>query len=246
MRAMSPSDHDNANFATTQWSLVLEVGKQPGDHAAAALAILCQRYWLPLYAYVRKRVGDIHTAQDLTQDFFARLLEKEVLATASPERGRFRAFLLVAMKNFLANARDHQRALKRGGGVAPLSIDWQQGESQLNLEPVDDFTPERIFERQWALTLLDLVLENLRAEYVAADKEAAFELLKSTLTGERQEGSYAELARQLQTTADNARQMAHRLKKRYRELLRQEVAQTVATADDVDDELRRLFAALGS
>lgn len=243
---MSPSDRDNANFATTQWSLVLEVGKQPGDHAQAALATLCQRYWLPLYAYVRKRTGDIHTAQDLTQDFFARLLEKEVLATASPERGRFRAFLLVAMKNFLANARDHDRALKRGGGVAPLSIDWHQGESQLNLEPVHDFTPERIFERQWALTLLDLVMEHLRNEYVVADKEAAFELLKGTLTGERQEGSYAELAGQLQTTAENARQMAHRLKKRYRELLRQEVAQTVATTDDVDDELRRLFAALGS
>src|SRR5262245_60476656 len=160
-------------FATTHWSLVLRAGKGGSPEADEALAILCRRYWLPLYAYVRRRVA-AGEAEDLTQAFFARLLEKNTLAHASPERGHFRRFLLTALKNFLANERDRANAQKRGGR-APQAIDFKEAESRLCFEPAHDLTPERIYERQWALTLLDLVMERLRAEFTAAGKIRQFD-----------------------------------------------------------------------
>ncbi len=207
---------------------------------------MCQRYWLPLYAFARRRVADRHEAQDLTQEFFARLLEKKLLASASPERGRFRGFLLTALKNFLANEWNRTQARKRGGRREHLSLDWEAGESRLHLEPAHDLTPERLFERQWTLTLLEHVVTRLQAEFESAGKQRQFEVLKGTLTGERSETAYAGLAAELAMTEDAVRQAAHRLKKRYRELLRDEVSQTVLEPGDLDDEIRELFETLRS
>ena len=230
-------------FCSTQWSLVLRAGGAPDGGARPALESLCGRYWYPLYAYVRGRVGDAH-AQDLTQAFFARLLETRLLARASPERGRFRAFLLASLKNFLANEHDRATARKRGGGRAALPLDWDTGESRLSLEPRTDLTPDRVYDRQWAILLLDLVLDRLRAEYAAAGKGPLFDRLKDALAGTGRGVAYDALARDLDLSADAARQAASRLRKRYRELLRAEVAATVDDPADVDDEIRGLFAAL--
>ena len=249
---MTSSDPPNPNaplaseFATTRWSLVLQAGNRADQQADAALQSLCQRYWFPLYAYVRRRTADVHEAQDLTQDFFARLLEKNVLASASPERGRFRSFLLASLKNFLLNEWDRAHAQKRGGGRVCLSLDWDEGESRIGLEPSHELTPERLFERQWTLTLLEHVVSQLQAEFVAAGKERHFELLKGTLVGDRTEQSYSDIAIELGMTEESARQAAHRLRKRYRELLRDEVSQTVAEPGEVDEEIRRLFETLRS
>lgn len=231
-------------FQTTRWSVVLRAASRSDRLADAALAALCERYWYPLYAYVRRRVADVDEAQDLTQEFFARLLEKHYLAVADPQRGRFRCFLLTALKHFLANEWHRAKARKRGGGVRCLSLDFDCGESRLTLQPAHDLTPERLFERQWVLTLLDLVLGRLHAEYQVADKAKLFEQLKGTLTGDRDRLPYAALGAELGLTEDTARQAASRLRKRYRELLREEVAQTLADTDDVDDEIRSLFEIL--
>src|SRR5436309_9879410 len=153
------SPYEQADFATTQWSVVLRAA-QPDDSAArSALEMLCRRYWFPLYAFARRWAPDVHEAQDLTQEFFLRLLERNSLATASPSRGRFRSFLLASLKNFLANEWDRATAQKRGGRRETLSLDWDSGESRLSFEPTHNVTPEREFERQWALTLLDVVIQ---------------------------------------------------------------------------------------
>jgi RNA polymerase sigma-70 factor (ECF subfamily) len=243
MRGDQTANADAAGgFQTTHWSLVIRAGNRADREADDALAALCGRYWYPLYAYVRRRTADVNEAQDLTQEFFARLLEKNTLAAASPERGRFRSFLLTAVKNFLANQRDRDHAAKRGGGVRKFSLDLAGGESRLNLEPAHDLTPERLFERQWVLTLLDLVMQRLRHECEAAGKGAQFERFKQVLTGGQEKLPYAEAAAELGMSEVAARQAASRLRKRYRELLREEVAQTVAEPEDVDDEIRSLFA----
>jgi RNA polymerase sigma factor (sigma-70 family) len=234
------------DFGTTRWSLVLGAGRPCSQEAGAALAELCQRYWYPLYAYVRRRVGDVSEAQDLTQEFFARLLEKNTLAAASRERGRFRAFLLGAMKNFLANEWDKAKALKRGGGRPPISLALDTAESKLTLEPAHELTPEKLYERQWALTLLELVVERIEAEYSAAGKARQFALLKPALTGNRAAIDYAAAAAALEMSEDAVRQAAHRLRRRYREILREELLQTVADPAEVDDEIRSLFTTLGS
>lgn len=237
----------SGNFATTQWSVVLRAGGKNDPSSAAALADLCRAYWYPLYAYARRRTGNVHTAQDLTQDFFASIVERNTVALAVPERGKFRAFLLTSLRNFLANAHERNGAQKRGGRHAPLSFDFDAGESRWSLEPTCDETPERVFERDWALALLDAVLQRLRAEFVAAGKERQWELLQPTLTGGRSEGfSYADLADRLSVSEDAARQAALRLRRRYRELLREEVSRTLADDADVEEEIRGLFAALGS
>ncbi len=240
----SPSEQPG--FATTQWSLVLRAAQPDDSTARAALETLCQRYWFPLYAFARRRVSGIPQAQDLTQDFFLRLLEKNSLAAASPERGRFRSFLLTSLKNFLSNEWDRATAQKRGGGRERLSLDWETGESRLSFEPTHTDTPEREFERQWALTLLDVVVHRLQDEFTTADKSRQFELLKETLTGSRAVLDYAAIAAELQMSEDAARQAAHRLRKRYRELLREEVAATVESDNEVEDEIGRLLEALGT
>ena len=235
-----------SDFATTQWSLVLRAAQTEDSAARSALELLCRRYWFPLYAFARRRVVTVHEAQDLTQEFFLRLLEKNSLAAASPERGRFRSFLLTSLKNFLANEWDRAIAQKRGGSRQRLSLDWEVGESKLSLEPAHTDTPEREFERQWALTLLDNVVRRLQDEFTASGKSRQFELLKETLTGGRAVVDYSVVAAELQTSEESARQAAHRLRKRYRELLREEVAATVESADEVEDEIGRLLAALGT
>ena len=186
MNASSPqSENENQSrrFATTHWSLVVAAGDMQRDDARAALAQLCETYWYPLYAYVRRRGFSAEDAQDLTQAFFARLLEKQKLHVADPERGKFRSFLLASMDHFLANERDRARTQKRGGGRAMLSLDLATGESRVSLEPATDLTPERLYERQWALALLEIVVQRLEAEYAAAGKAAHFALLKDALAG---------------------------------------------------------------
>ena len=237
---------EQPGFATTQWSLVLRAAQPEDSTARAALETLCRRYWFPLYAFARRRVSDISEAQDLTQEFFLQLLEKNSLAAASPERGRFRSFLLTSLKNFLANEWDRATAQKRGGGRERMSLDWETGESRLSLEPTHTDTPEREFERQWALTLLDVVVRRLQDEFATADKSRQFELLKETLTGSRAVLDYAVIAAELQMSEEAARQAAHRLRKRYRELLREEVAATVESDNEIEDEINRLFDALGT
>lgn len=233
----------SATFHSTQWSMVLRAGHAEDPDAPRALESLCERYWQPLYAYVRRRVSDRHHAQDLTQAFFAQILEKNLVERASPERGRFRSFLLTSLANFLASDRERAGAQKRGSGRRVLSLDFDSGESRLSLEPAHSLTPEKLFERHWALAVLDNVVSRLSAEFTAAGKERQFLVLKDALTGERPD--YPSLAESLGQSEDAVRQAVHRLRKRYRELLREEVAQTVEDAADVDDELRRLFDSLG-
>ncbi len=226
-------------FATTHWSLVLTAAKDAPD-ASEALATLCQNYWRPLYAYVRRRVADAHEAQDLTQAFFERLLERNYLAEADPQRGRFRAFLLTAFKHFLSKEWAKARTIKRGGDRLVFSLDFASEDSRMGIEPVDHLTPEQIYEQQWAMTLLERVVLRLEQEWNHARKDREFQTLKPFLIGSQQRG-YSEAAKELGTTEPAARMAASRLRKRYRELLREEIAQTVATKEDVEDELRRLF-----
>jgi RNA polymerase sigma-70 factor (ECF subfamily) len=237
---------DERHFQTTHWSLVLAAGHRSSSRSNDALAALCRTYWYPLYAYVRRRVRDVDEAQDLTQEFFSQLLEKNLFAVAHPERGKFRAFLLTSFKNFLANEWDKAKALKRGGGKAPIPLDFQSGESRFSLEPIDDLTPDRLYDKQWVLTLLKHVLGQLREESIRAGKEQPFEHLKVFITGEAAPGGYAEAAVKLGMTEGAAKVAAHRLRQRYRALLRDEIAQTVAEPSEVDDEIRSLFATLGS
>jgi RNA polymerase sigma-70 factor (ECF subfamily) len=234
----------NAQFPTTRWSRVIRAGDPDAPLASESLAELCGAYWYPLYAYIRRRGHDPERARDLTQDFFARLLEKGLLAEVDPARGRFRSFLRTVCAHFLANRRDWDHARKRGGGRAALPIDAADAEGRYALELADGLTPERIFDRSWALTLLGRVLERLGREYDEAGKAAAFEALRGALSGDDGAPSYATVAARLGTTEGAARVAAHRLRRRYGELLRQEIAATLAEPDEVDDEIRALFAAL--
>src|SRR5580692_1766015 len=173
----------HASFQTTHWSLVLAAGQLALPESEKALAELCQAYWGAVYVYVRRQIADVHEAQDLTQAFFTQLLEKNILGVAQPSRGRFRSFLLTSVRNFLLNERDKQKTQKRGGGHKLLALDFRQEESKLSLEPADTVTPERLFERQWVLALLDQVMARLRAEHVKANKEAIIDRLKGSLSG---------------------------------------------------------------
>jgi RNA polymerase sigma factor (sigma-70 family) len=236
--------HDR--FLTTQWSVVLAAGRSSSDESAAALATLCELYWYPLYAFVRRRGHDPDAAQDLTQAFFARVIEKAYLRDATPARGRFRSFLLGSLKHFLANEWDHARALKRGGGatMVPLDVELGEGETRYRLEPSDDETPERLFERQWALALLERVLARLRDECEQAGKGAQLDALKPVLTGEPTGETYAQLGERLGMSEGAVKVTVHRLRKRIRALLEEEIARTVADQRDVDDEIHHLFEVL--
>ena len=240
-------------FVTTHWSVVLAAGRGTDtSRARDALARLCQTYWHPLYAYVRRLGYSPHDAQDLTQEFFARLLAKNYLAGADESRGRFRSFLLASFKHFLANEWDKARAQKRGGGQIPIPIDAAAAETACQLggfyintvEPADPATADKAFERRWALTLLDQVLRRLRCEYESSGRTELFEQLKPTLTEASRSVKYAEMASRLGTTEGAVKVAVHRLRQQYRELLRAEIAETVSGPDEVDDELRNLFQAL--
>lgn len=224
--------------------MVLAAGRKGGDESHKALAELCEMYWYPLYGFVRRRGLGPDEAQDAVQEFFTRLLERETLGRADRGRGRFRSFLLASLENFLANRRRHERAKKRGGGRAALSFDFAAAESRLGLEPAHDATPDRLYERRWAMTLLERVLARLRDEYAAAGNAALFEQLAAHLAGEADARGYAEVAAALGMSEGAVKVAAHRLRRKYRERLRAEVAQTVADPADVDDELRALLHAV--
>lgn len=232
----------SARFATTRWSIVNSAGQKSSPEASEALESLCRAYWFPLYAYVRKRVANVEEANDLTQAFFEQLLEKNYVAQANPDRGLFRSFLITAFKHFLSREWEKNRALKRGGGRAVLSLDFQDGDSRITSEPASEqFTPEQIYERQWAMTLLNRVVGRLRTEYDQAGKQEQFGYLKDFIIGQYSEHTYAEVAEILGSTEAAMKMSAHRMRHRYREILREEIADVVANPEDVDDEIRNLF-----
>ena len=234
------------DFHTTHWSMVLAAAEQGTPAAEQALACLCQSYWQPLYAYLRRTGHSIHDAQDLTQAFVARLMSKSYLRSADPERGRFRSFLLIALKHFVANERKAARAQKRGGDRVTISYDFSSAEAAYRAHPVDTWTPERVFEHRWALQLLDQVLAALEAEHVAAGKGELFARLKCFLTADSRTLAYRTAADELKLNEAQVKMAVHRLRRRYRELLRAEITRTVSSPHEVEDELAQLFAVLSA
>jgi RNA polymerase sigma-70 factor (ECF subfamily) len=234
---------DSAGFAATRWTVVLAAKGRNSPEAADAMAELCRVYWYPLYAFIRRRGYETHEAEDLTQEFFARLLEKHGLAGVDRQKGKFRAFLLAAVKHFLANQRDRARAKKRGGGRAVIAWESLNAEARYRLEPAHELTPERLFERRWALALLDQVLARLQDEFDKGGKTPLFAALKGTLTG-HVESTYAVMAERLGMSEVAVKVAVHRLRKRYRELLREEIAHTVADPAEIDEEIRHLLDCL--
>jgi DNA-directed RNA polymerase specialized sigma24 family protein len=233
-------------FPSTHWSVVLAANRSDAaESAAAALAILCETYWYPVYAYIRRRGYGSEAARDLTQGFLTRLLEKGFLPGARPERGRFRSYLLGALKHFLANERDRNLSRRRGGGAPMLRLDFDSGENRYRMEPEDKRTPETVYERRWALAVLETVLDRLESEQDRAGKSGSFERLKPFLTGEGERGGYQRVADELSMTEGALKVAVHRLRRRYRDLLRAVVAQTVETPTQIDAELHHLLAALG-
>jgi len=228
---------DNA-FAATRWTVVLTAGQRSSPQAGRALEELCRTYWYPLYAYVRRRGYESHEAEDLTQEFFARLLAKNYLANAAREKGKFRSFLLASLKHFLANEWDRAHAQKRGGGQTLVSLD---AETRYQHESVDEASADKLLDRAWAVALLDQVLARLEAE----SDPKQFTALKPFLTVDKETIPYAEVAGALGTTEGAVKVVVHRLRKRYRVLLREEIAHTVASPAEIDEEIRHLFAAFG-
>ena len=205
---------------------------------------LAQAYWYPLYAYIRRRVPDVNEAQDLTQAFFAELLEKNYVGQATAERGRFRSFLLTAFKHFLGKEWEKAKAQKRGGGRLPISLNFPSADSSLSVEPPAGLTAEQVYDRHWAIALLTRITERLQSEFEDAGKAAQFEEFKGFLIGDSDGTTYAQAAAKLGMTEAAAKKAGSRMRQRYRELLREEIAQTVSCAEEVDDEIRSLFAAL--
>ena len=233
-----------ACFTTTHWSVVMAAGERDSSHAAAALETLCRTYWYPLYAYIRRRGHTPEDAQDLTQDFFMQLLRKNYPARADRAKGKFRTFLLHTLNQFLADQRDWGMALKRGGGQAIISLDQEVPEDRYRFEVADELTPEKLFERRWAQALLDRALGRLREEFVAEGEEAAYEVLRTFEPGEQSPLSYADAAVHLGMSESAVKSMIHRLRQRHRELLREEIAHTVPTVAEIDEELRYLVSVL--
>jgi RNA polymerase sigma-70 factor (ECF subfamily) len=231
-------------FATTHWSVVLAAGQSASPNAQQALEKLCRNYWYPLYAFVRRQGNSPEDAQDLTQEFFARLLDREFVALADPARGRFRSFLLGCLKHFLSEQHRRAARLKRGGGHTVLSWDTQSAEERYGSEPADRLTPEKIYERRWALALLETALARMSEEIARGVQARLLPELRSFLWGERNSASYAEIAAQVGLTEASLKVTVHRLRRRYRELLREEVADTVGSGEEIDEELRHLMAAI--
>lgn len=224
---------------------MVAAGSSAAPQAARALEELCHTYWYPLYAYIRRQGHSKEDAEDLTQGFFALFLERNYLEGLSSEKGRFRAFLLASLKHFLANERDRVGRQKRGGGIAPLSLDWQDADSRYQVAPTHELSPDKLYDRTWAVMLLERVINRLREESVAEDKASQFEQLKPFLMVGKSAIPYAQAANELGLTEGAVRVVVHRLRKRYRELLRQEIGQTLADPAQVDEEMRALFTAFG-
>lgn len=234
----------SGRFTTTRWSLVLAAGQAHTERSAAALASLVELYWYPVYAFIRRRGHNSEDCADLTQAFFTRVLEKNAFQGVDPARGRFRAFVCASLRNFLANERDRAQALKRGGPQPVLSLDLDAAEGRYQLEPRDGMTPEKLFDRRWALLLLERVLGRLEAEQAAAGKGVQFGSLKPFLTGDPDATSYAEVARTLVTSEGAIKVAVHRLRRRFRDLLVEDIADTVDDASEIDGEIAYLFKAI--
>lgn len=240
-----PSDGaPGATFATTHWSLVLQAGGRDAEQATTALGHLYQAYAQPLYSYLRRQGETPESARDLVQDVFLALLEKNQLAGVSPTKGRFRSYLLAAAHHRLVNEWNRQRRQKRGGGQIPLPLDDLLAEANYQCEPADPRSPEQAFEKRWALALLEAVLSRLRREWESVGKGPTFEVLRLYLSGDHQAPEYATVGTRLGLSEGAARVAVHRLRQRYRDVLRDEIAQTVAEPDDIDDELRHLLRVL--
>ncbi len=231
-------------FATTHWTVVLAAGRGSSAQAHAALEELCATYWYPLYAYVRRQGHSREDAEDLTQGFFARLLEKNYLESVSSEKGRFRSFLLVALKRYMANEWDRANRQKRGGGELPLSLDWQDAESRYLITPATHLSPDKLYDRAWAVVVLERVITRLATESQAEGKGVQYEQLKPFLMMGKGDIPYPQAAATLKTSEGAVRVAVHRLRKRYRELLRDEIGQTLAQPAQADEEMQALFSAL--
>lgn len=241
---IKPQRHARDRFVTTRWSLVFAAGSRARPRSDFALASLCETYWYPVYAYLRRAGHTIDDAEDLTQAFFTRLLEKNWLEAATPDRGRFRSFLLAALKHFVANEHDRARALKRGRGS--LTVPLETAEDRYRLEPADKSTPETIYNRRWAMEVFDRVLARLQVELKKAGKSDVFDELKSYLTKDEETPRYFEMAARLGMSEGAVKVAVHRLRRRFRDVLREEVAESVITAQEIDDEVRYLKVALGA
>jgi RNA polymerase sigma-70 factor (ECF subfamily) len=233
-------------FDTTRWSVIAAARSPDPDAARAALSTLCEAYWYAVYAFIRRWGADPEAARDLTQGFFTSLLERRDIEQVRPERGRFRTFLLASAKHFLLNEAARSRAAKRGGGVPPLPLAFDEAEGRYQVEPADITTPETLYERRWALTLIERVLAALRTDWEAGGRVAEFDVLKASLLGEGPPGGYAAAAKQLGTTEGAVKVAVHRLRKAFRTELRAAIGETVSDPADVDEELKYLERALGS
>lgn len=242
--AAAHSSGTGAGFAPTRWTWVMRARSSDTPVVREALEALCRAYWKPVYAFVRRRGHASHEAQDLTQEFFARLLAGDGLRRADPEKGRFRTFLLSAVKHFLANEWDKERSLKRGGDREFVPVRIGEDTDAVGVEPAGGQDPERAYDRQWALSVLDRVLARLEREHVDEGKGRVFAALQSTLTVGRADVPYAVVAATLGTSEGAVKVMVHRLRQRYRKVLREEVAATLEDSSRAEDELRQLFAAL--
>jgi DNA-directed RNA polymerase specialized sigma24 family protein len=242
----SDSPTRDGTFRTTHWSVVLAAREQDDSSAQAAMAKLCSAYWYPLYAFVRRQGLGPHDAEDLTQEFFCRVLEKNSLRNVQPAGGRFRSFLLVCLKHFLANERERAQAQRRGGGQSLIPLDGGEAETRYSLEPADKVTPEVLFEKHWAFAVLDHAMQALEQEFASKEKSGAFEELKGFLPGGQAGPSRAELAAKRGISASAVDVAIHRLRQRFGALLREQVAQTVASPDEVEEEIRYLISVLGS
>ncbi len=232
-------------FATTHWSVVLCAGESQTPQSAVALDKLCSSYWYPLYAFVRNSGHGPEESRDLTQEFFARLLEKKWLKAADPQRGRFRTFLLSALKHFLANEWDRAQSLKRGGGREHIALDGLEAEERFALEPQDTATPEALYDRRWAMTLLARAQDRLRDEMTASGQGERFDALEPTLAGERVDEGYSALAARFGLAETGVKAMVLRLRRRFRVLLREEISETLDIGQDPEAEMRELLSALG-
>ncbi len=230
------------NFQPTQWSLVRRAGNFDSPQSREALETLCRAYWLPIYAFIRRNGRAPHDAQDLTQEFFVRLLERKTIAGANPRLGKFRTFLLGALKNFLTDAYRKASAGKRGGGMEIMSFEEAQAENRYQFEPVDDRTPDKVFEQRWTSVLLEAGMARLREEFRDAGKERQFEVLKGFLSSEGDVGAYEQVATELNTSAKTIAVAVHRIRRRFRQVVRSGIADTVSTPDEVEEEYQSLFA----
>ncbi len=244
-QSLSRTSTGDGWFKTTHWTVVLTAREKDGAAAREALASLCSTYWYPLYAFIRRQGSSPHEAEDLTQEFFLRFLERHSLGSVQPAAGKFRSFLLACLKNFLSNERERAQAQRRGGGHAPVPLDSADAETRYSLEPADSRTPEAVFERRWAFAVLEQSMTALRREYVGDKKRALFEGLQGFLPGGQGSVSRAELAAKRGVSVGAIDVAVHRLRQRFGALLREQVSQTVSSEAEVEEEIRHLISVIG-